>query len=632
MSTFFQLPRPLRYASGGCAEIFEVGVVCLTEFAETDLHFRVVYENGAVRMHAGQCPLSVTPCAAVKSAKSVQSFDRVQEKYPAATFLRDHEIQFYCGVPVFEPSGDVMGVVCIMDEKARTFSDEELYVLRLISQRISLELERLSVEQLRRQAEEQQDISDRRLRLVLDHIPDGFFVIDRNWRYLEINRSGAAMLDGNPAQLIGRSYYDEFPKARGTDLERMYRQAMETRAAAVVEEYCTRRNRWFEARVYPCTEGIAVLVSDITERRQLEAQLRWKEIIVQNMFAGTAIVSMGNGTILSASRRFEQMFGYGDGELLGQPVIILNAGDFEFSAEKSREVMESICKTGSWQGELLNRRKDGSTFWTRSSVVAFEHPEYGAVAIGVQQDITESKHAEQRVLALQDALAHANRFESLGEIASGLAHELNQPLTAITTNAEAARTLTKGLDSPILDNILEQIAGQSLRAGEIIQRMRSFIRRESPGRKTNDINRLVGEVLGLLGDQLRLNAVLVKTQFSDNLPAVMVDAIQIQQVLVNLIRNAADAVMQNDRQARCVSIRTQTIENGIRVSVSDNGCGLDPKIADRLFFPFQTTKSSGLGLGLSISRTLIEYHGGKITAHSNPERGTTFTFTLPAGE
>jgi C4-dicarboxylate-specific signal transduction histidine kinase len=253
----------------------------------------------------------------------------------------------------------------------------------------------------------------------------------------------------------------------------------------------------------------------------------------------------------------------------------------------------------------------------------------GGQLVAFLRDITERKQAESQANELRDTLAHSKRVSIMGEIASGLAHELNQPLGAIHLDANTALFLAQELDTPGLPECLRRISEQSFRAGEIIRRMRSFIRRDSSHKAPEDINRLVREVLMLLGDNLSENAVTVDLNLAERLPPIVVDGIQIQQVLVNLIRNASEAMAQNVDAQRVLSLRTERIENEVRVSISDTGCGLDRDIAAKLFFPFQTTRPAGLGLGLSICRTLVEAHNGRIDVHPNPDRGTTFLFTIP---
>jgi C4-dicarboxylate-specific signal transduction histidine kinase len=217
-------------------------------------------------------------------------------------------------------------------------------------------------------------------------------------------------------------------------------------------------------------------------------------------------------------------------------------------------------------------------------------------------------------------------------MAAGLAHELNQPLTSLHLYAEAAAEFAAKGDAAALGDALTQISEQSLRAGEIIRRMRSFIRRSPSNRLPCDVNRLLREVLQLLEGDLRTNGVKVEATLAENLPAVAADGIQIQQVIVNLVRNAVDAMKESDSEHRVLGLLTERRENVVRVCVSDTGGGISPAVVDKLFEPFQTTKPTGLGLGLAICRTLIEAHCGRIGIDRFSSQGTTFYFELPISD
>lgn len=242
----------------------------------------------------------------------------------------------------------------------------------------------------------------------------------------------------------------------------------------------------------------------------------------------------------------------------------------------------------------------------------------------------ERRKAIEQSVALREELAHIARVGTLGEMAAGLAHELNQPLTAIHVEANAALTLADTPDRDAMRESLARISDQALRAGDIVRRMRSFSRRAESTREPADVRHLIREVLALLDHELRLAKVETSLAFAA-VPDVHVDRIEIQQVLVNLIRNAAEAMSQPDVTVRRLTVRTEEKLDKVYVSVADTGPGIDPAIVDRLFHPFQSTKHEGLGIGLSICETLIEAHGGRIAVEPpSPAGGATFYFELPA--
>jgi PAS domain S-box-containing protein len=378
----------------------------------------------------------------------------------------------------------------------------------------------------------------------------------------------------------------------------------------------------YEGRELDCA-----MVRDITERKRVEQSLRESEqrnrTILRTAMDGFWRVDI-QGHLLEVNEAYCRMSGYSEQELLAMSVSDLEA--VETAADAAAHI-QRIMAQGTDRFESRHRRKDGSIYSIEASVQY--RPVEGGQMVAFLRDITERKQAESQANELRDTLAHSKRVSILGEIASGLAHELNQPLGAIHLDANTALFLAKELDTPGLPDCLRRISEQSFRAGEIIRRMRSFIRRDSSRKAPEDINRLVREVLMLLGDHLSENAVTVDLNLAERLPPIVVDGIQIQQVLVNLIRNASEAMAQNVDVQRVLSLRTERVESEVRVSISDTGCGLDRDIAAKLFFPFQTTRPEGLGLGLSICRTLVEAHNGGIEVHPNPGRGTTFLFTIP---
>jgi two-component system sensor kinase FixL len=253
---------------------------------------------------------------------------------------------------------------------------------------------------------------------------------------------------------------------------------------------------------------------------------------------------------------------------------------------------------------------------------------------GLAEDITSRKQADEQNRLLQSELAHLGRLTVAGEMASGLAHELNQPLTAISTYAETCKLLldAKQPSSEDLHTTATEIAAQSRRAAEIIRRMRDFTRRAEPQRAPADINRLIREMVRFCETEAKQRATSVRLDIGDALPSVFADTIQIQQVVLNLMRNGIEAMEINDVGERNLVIRTTLAGSHlVEVAVADSGPGLTAAAQQQLFHPFFTTKSDGMGLGLSISRSIVEAHDGRLWVTPNaPRPGVTFHFTLPA--
>lgn len=251
----------------------------------------------------------------------------------------------------------------------------------------------------------------------------------------------------------------------------------------------------------------------------------------------------------------------------------------------------------------------------------------------LQQAITMRKEAEERIHRHQEELAHMARLCLAGEMASGLAHEINQPLSAIVTYAQGGLELVRRgkTDSDQLLEVLEKVVGQALRGSEIIHHLRDFVRKQETHRRPLDVNVLIREVMDLVAPQAQKCRVQIRLELTEPLPSVFADNIQIQQVVLNLVQNGIEALCGAGTEPRELIIGTAQPENdAIEVTVSDNGPSLSPDDLNKLFLPFFTTKTNGMGLGLSITKSIIEAHGGQIWANPNPDRGIAFHFTLPS--
>jgi len=369
-----------------------------------------------------------------------------------------------------------------------------------------------------------------------------------------------------------------------------------------------------------------VILYDITPRKQIEAKFN---AIFAASVEGIITYDMSD-VIVSANAAVEAIFGYKPEDLVGCNINkLMPASPKAMSDGDSSQAAESI---GQIQ-EIEGIHKDGSAVPLDLSIAEFsiENERYFTHIV---RDVSLRKHREQQDKEHLDELAHVTRLGLMGEMASGIAHEVNQPLAAISSYTQVSLNLINAEHPDLvkLAEILYKTQQQALRAGRIIHRMREFVKSHEKQRSTAHLNTLIHDAVGLCIDELKQNNIRLTFELENNLPSISVDQIQIEQVLINLIRNSVEA-LQNlppERQ-RHLTINSCLVPNNvIRVRVKDNGPGLDEHQKQQILTPFYTTKSDGMGMGLSISRSLIEAHEGALHFNSKPGKGTTFYFTLPS--
>jgi two-component system sensor kinase FixL len=282
--------------------------------------------------------------------------------------------------------------------------------------------------------------------------------------------------------------------------------------------------------------------------------------------------------------------------------------------------------------EVQALRRDGSVFPVSLSV-GEAHSPHGLRFVGLMRDLTSQKEAEEEALRHREQMMHASRLTTMGEMAAAMAHEINQPLSAIATyTAACQRFLDQGVTARAdVLAALREIGGQAHRAGQIIERMRNFTRSRESQRKIVEIGPLIDEILPLAELDARANHIRLFIDIDPDLPPINADGVQVQQVVLNLLRNGVDAMAGKPDAERELRLRA-FCEPGkaVRVEISDRGDGIAEHARSQLFTPFFTTKPTGMGMGLAISRSIITAHGGKLDCMENPDGGATFFFTLPS--
>lgn len=344
------------------------------------------------------------------------------------------------------------------------------------------------------------------------------------------------------------------------------------------------------------------------------------------------IVIDERGAVQYFSSAAERLFGFASAEMIGKNVKMLMPSPYR---ESHDGYLHRYLTTGERRiigigRVVVGERADGSTFPMELAVGEMRSSDRRFFT-GFIRDLTERQKTETRLQELQTELVHISRLTAMGEMASTLAHELNQPLSAIANYLKGLRRMLEPDSSEratTLRDVLDKAADQAMRAGQIIRRLRDFVARGESERRVESLGKLVEEASALALVGAKEHGIHVRLQFASEVDLVLVDKVQIQQVLLNLIRNAIEAMADAARRELVVSARPD--DDMVLVSVADTGHGIDAEASAQLFQPFFTTKRQGMGVGLSISRTIIEAHGGRIWVEGTPGGGTTFRFTLRA--
>jgi two-component system, LuxR family, sensor kinase FixL len=377
------------------------------------------------------------------------------------------------------------------------------------------------------------------------------------------------------------------------------------------------------------THLVTEVNNDITEeRRSREARLYLASIVdsSDDAIVGKTLA----GVVTTWNRAAEAMFGYTATEMIGQPIILLHPPD--------RLGEEAMILKRLMQGERIRHyetvrlSKDGreiAVSLSISPILSASGQIIGASKIA--RDITAERRSQSRIHELQAELVHVARLSLMGQMASAIAHELNQPLTAVGNYAGAlGRLLADGnLNVSRARDVLERIRQQTMRAGEVIRRLRDQVAKRTTKQTHEDVNTVVREAveLGLVGTQH--HGVHTEFRLDEAIGTASIDRIQIGQVIINLVRNAVEALDSSERRELIVT--TRATPEAIEIVVTDSGPGIAPEVAEQLFKPFVTSKANGLGLGLSICREIAETHGGQLLASPGDTGGTTFTLRLPTG-
>jgi len=529
---------------------------------------------------------------------------------------------------------EALGVVEFFSRTARERDPEQLATLSAIGSQIGQFIKRRSAETALRASED-------RWRKLFETSAAGMALARLDGVFTAANPALQQMLGRAEDEIVGRNVLELNPQeeraATAAALAKFRGGALAERQ---VEKKYLRKDGspvWLNitTTVVPATETavpfLQAVYMDITDRVQFEMALRASEerwrAMVETAPVGITTLDFDRH-YLTANASFQRMTGYTGDELR-------NLTTLDITHEDDLAATQQLIDRGTAgvvPQQKRYRRKDGEIVW--ADITTFSVPAtnsrpavFGAIAV----DITERKRAEEALQQAQADLARLNRIMLLGEMTASIAHEINQPIAAVITNANAGLRWL-GARPPDLGEVrqaLGRIVRDGTRAGEVIGRIRTLVKKMPPRRERLDINQAIQDVIALTETEMQRNGIMLRGRLTNRLPLLSADRVQLQQVMINLIVNSIEAMAAGDARRELTMVSGTDGANDVFVEVQDTGPGLDPEKLDRLFQSFYTTKPDGIGMGLAISRSIAEAHGGRLSAASNHPRGAVFRLTLP---
>lgn len=483
--------------------------------------------------------------------------------------------------------------------------------------------------------------SETRFRAAFEQAAMGIAHVSPEGRFLRVNQRFCEITGFSQPEMLKRTFQGiTYPADRAADTVLLDKLLSGERDTCSREKRCVRENGefvWIHATTAlirdraGSPDWFIVTIEDVSARTQAEERVRQLSHVLEHSPV-LVVITDQYGDISYVNRKFSEVTGYSFLESIGRNPRFLKSG--ETSSAKYQELWASITSGETWRGEFRNRKKTGELYW-ESAVISPLRDAAGRTThfVAIKQDITEAKLAELEDGQQREQIVHLSRVATLSELSSSLAHELNQPLAIILTNAQAAQRLLAQQPPDLAEarDILTDIVSEDQRAAEVIRRLRSLLKDGKTSLQPLDVNETVETVLQLMRSDLTRQSVTVQPSLANNLPCISGDHIQLQQVLLNLILNACDAMAGKPPENRHLILATARCNSAVRVSISDTGCGL-PQDVSRVFEPFYTTKKQGLGLGLSICASIVQAHKGRLWGEACMAAGggATFHLELPA--
>ncbi len=486
--------------------------------------------------------------------------------------------------------------------------------------------------------------SEANLRAIVETTPECVHVIARDGTFLSVNAAGAEMA-GAPSVdfMLGRNFYD-FVTPEDRERYRAFNESVCAGQKGFLEFHIVRMDgerRHLETRAAPLRNDDGTVAQlgvarDITARKQAEARLRESELNLRRLTETIPVMlwsATPEGAIDYYNARFLEYTGFSAEQVMGRDGFakVLHPDDLE----RTMQEWSSCIRTGAaFQVEVRKFHAADATYrWCLTSARPLRD-EHGRTLkwYGTVVDMHDWRQAQEEVRHAQEKLAHMMRVTTMGELTASIAHEVNQPLSGIMTNAGTCLRMLAADPADVVGacETARRTIRDANRASDVIARLRALFTGKSLTTESMDLNEATREVIALSVSELQRHRVMLRAELADDLPVVTANRVQLQQVILNLLRNAADAMASVDDGPRQLVIRTERDQGDrVRLTVQDVGVGLEPHVMDKIFQAFYTTKSSGMGIGLSVSRSIIEKHGGRLWGEPNDGPGATFAFSIP---
>ena len=578
--------------------------------------------------------LASGPCESTASGKVTFYPKNVQQTFPLDDDLVKMGAESYCGLPLLDRKGRIIGHLALLDDHPMSINHCEVPALQIFVSRIATELERQQADELLQESRSQ-------LQTVVASAPVAITAINCEG-IIDVHEGNALRNVGmRPGEGVGRFFEEHWKPA--PQLIEMVRNGLSGRATNSVQTDLG--GVVFESRCSTIRSsddeilGAIVVCVDITDEKQTEKHLRESEerfrMLAENI-PGVVYLCENDAryTMRYLNDAVEELTGYPKEDFLQDRISFVELYHPDDASEIAPVVDEAIAHRRSYELTYRIKHRDGQWRWIYEVGIGVFHQDRLAFLEGFLTDVTERKQAAERLEQKQAELTHVARLSTMGEIVAGIAHELSQPLGAILNNVWVARTELATGDKDInrAIELLDRVTKSAERAGQVIHRLKQLLRRRTTSRSTIHVNPLINEAIEVLDHRIVASRVRVNRQLNDELPTILADRVQILQVLINLIQNAIDAMAGLAMSERELTVHSAMGENGeaVLIQVKDSGGGVQAESLPHIFEPFFTTKPEGMGMGLAISRTIIEAHGGQLCLEPADESGgTSFTLTLP---